>query len=192
MKVQDFKLDFGREKRLGFGEAIFCKQKSSGQIDAILDNATEHDFSFLLTHLSEQKLQLLDFKHREKIDFDKASETGFFKFSNFEKKVGIVAVVSGGTSDARIALEVIRTLEFNGVEATRVFDVGVAGLWRLMERLDEIRSHKIVVAVAGMDAALPTVLGGLYPGPLIAVPTSIGYGMVIIIKFVILNLSKKI
>ena len=87
-----------------------------------------------------------------------------------------VAVVAAGTSDAGVAREALRTLEFNGFGAKAIFDVGVAGIWRLMERVEEIRKHPVVIAVAGMDAALPTVLGGLVPGAIIALPTSTGYG----------------
>jgi NCAIR mutase (PurE)-related protein len=88
-----------------------------------------------------------------------------------------VAIVAGGTSDARVAREASRTLAFEGEEATLVVDVGVAGLWRLMERIDEIRRHRVVIAVAGMEGALFSVLGGLVASPVVAVPTSVGYGV---------------
>ncbi len=92
------------------------------------------------------------------------------------KVVGKVAIVAAGTSDARVAREAQRTLRHAGVDAEAIADVGVAGLWRLMARIEEIRRFPIVIAVAGMDAALASVLGGLAPGALIAVPTSVGYG----------------
>ena len=110
------------------------------------------------------------------MNFEPLSETGFFQISKKGQKKNVVVVVSAGTSDSRVAHEAIKTLEFNGVCATQVFDVGVAGLWRVLDRLEEINSHPIIIAIAGMDAALPTVLGGLVSGTLIAVPTSIGYG----------------
>jgi NCAIR mutase (PurE)-related protein len=87
-----------------------------------------------------------------------------------------VAIVAAGTSDSGVAREAARTLRHAGVEATLITDVGVAGLWRLMERIEEICRHPVVIAVAGMDAALASVLGGLVPGVLVAVPTSVGYG----------------
>ena len=90
---------------------------------------------------------------------------------------GRVAVVAAGTSDASVAAEAARTLTFSGVECQVIVDVGVAGLWRLEARLDEIRAADIVIAVAGMDAALVSVLGGLVAAPVIAVPTSVGYGV---------------
>ena len=88
----------------------------------------------------------------------------------------MVAIVAAGTADSPVAREAARTLRHEGVEATLVSDVGVAGLWRLMERIAEIARHPVVIAVAGMDAALASVLGGLVPGAVIAVPTSTGYG----------------
>ena len=87
-----------------------------------------------------------------------------------------VAVVTAGTSDAGPAREAVRTLAFNGHATTLIMDIGVAGLWRLTERVDEIAAHPVVIAVAGMDAALPSVLGGLVGSLVIAVPTSTGYG----------------
>ncbi len=90
---------------------------------------------------------------------------------------GRVAVVGAGTSDMRVCREVVRTLRYHGVAASEVYDVGVAGLWRLLERVPEIVRHPVVIAVAGMDAALVSVLGGLAPGLVIGVPTSAGYGV---------------
>ena len=87
-----------------------------------------------------------------------------------------VVVVSAGTSDQPVAEEAAQTLEFAGVKVTRVCDVGVAGLHRVLSRLDTLRSASLVIAVAGMDGALPSVIGGLVAQPVIAVPTSIGYG----------------
>ena len=88
-----------------------------------------------------------------------------------------MVVLSAGSSDVPVAREAIRTLAYFGVGARPIFDVGVAGIWRLLERVEEIRQFPIAIVVAGMDAALPSVLGGLYPGLIIAVPTSVGYGV---------------
>jgi hypothetical protein len=111
------------------------------------------------------------------MDYDPVSQTAFFDHAPRTAATPQVAVVTAGTSDSRPAREAMRTLAFNGIGATAIFDVGVAGIWRLMDRIDEIASHPVVIAVAGMDAALPSVLGGLVPGVLIAVPTSVGYGV---------------
>jgi NCAIR mutase (PurE)-related protein len=86
-------------------------------------------------------------------------------------------VVAAGTSDVAVAREAARTLRYYGEPVAEITDVGVAGLWRLLERIEEIRRMKVIVAVAGMDAALPTVIGGLVSSPVIGVPTSVGYGV---------------
>ena len=88
-----------------------------------------------------------------------------------------VAIVAAGTSDMPVVREAERTLRYQGEASTVIADVGVAGLWRLTRRLDEIRAHPIVIVVAGMEAAIGSVLGGLVPGAIIAVPTSVGYGV---------------
>ena len=176
MAEQEMTIDFQRTERLGFGEAVFCSDKSSSQINEILVAVQNDGSPILMTRLSEAKFDALDAAHRYAMGYDPISETGFFRFAQTSGQSGRVAVVTAGTSDARIAREASRTLEFNGEEATLFFDVGVAGLWRLTSRLGEIKSHPIVIAVAGMDAALVSVLGGLIPGIMIGVPTSTGYG----------------
>ncbi len=176
MTEQEMTIDFQRTERLGFGEAVFCTDKSPRQINEILVAVQNDGSPILMTRLSEAKFDALDAAHRDAMDYDPVSETGFFRLAQTPGRSGRVAVVTAGTSDARIARETSRTLEFNGEEATLFFDVGVAGLWRLTSRLGEIKAHPIVIAVAGMDAALVSVLGGLIPGIMIGVPTSTGYG----------------
>ena len=176
MTEQEMTLDFQRTERLGLGEAVFCRDKSPLQINEILTTVSDEGLPILVTRLSETKFVALDATHRDAMDYDPISETGFFRFAQTPGRSGRVAVVTAGTSDAPIAREASRTLIFNGEEATLFFDVGVAGLWRLTNRLDEIKAHPIVIAVAGMDAALVSVLGGLIPGIVIGVPTSTGYG----------------
>jgi len=176
MTDTEIKLDLARSERIGFGEAVFCADKSPTQIDHILAQARDAGTAMLITRLAAAKYDQIDAEHRDAMDYDPVSETGFFQAPPEPATAGGVAIVSAGTSDARVAREAARTLEFNGVAATLIFDVGVAGLWRLTERIDEIKSHPIIIAVAGMDAALVSVLGGLVPGLLIAVPTSTGYG----------------
>ena len=173
---KEIKLDFERSERIGFGEAIFCADKSSAQISRILNKAHDSGLAMLITRLEPKKHDRLESEHKNLIDYDPVSETGFFHAHLEPAQPASVAIVTAGTSDARVAYEAARTLEFNGINSDVVFDVGVAGLWRLTEKIDEIKSYPIVIAVAGMDAALISVLGGLVPGLLIAVPTSTGYG----------------
>ena len=106
-----------------------------------------------------------------------AAETAVFGTRPEAASTGRVAVVCAGTSDVPVAREAVRTLAFNGEAAPLIADVGVAGLWRLTRRLDEIRATPVIIVAAGMDAALPSVLAGLVPGVVIAVPTSVGYGV---------------
>jgi NCAIR mutase (PurE)-related protein len=174
----DVVFDFGRAERIGLDEAVFCSGKSSDQIAGILKGADEKNTGLLLTRLDAEKLARLPADLRDNIDYDPISQTAFFRQVRSVKSAGKVAIVAAGTSDASVAREAARSLRHAGVEATVITDVGVAGLWRLMERIDEIRRHPIVIVVAGMDAALASVLGGLVPGVLIGVPTSVGYGAV--------------
>ena len=177
MTTAEVTLDFQRADRLGFGEAVLCSQKSPAQIDQVLRRGRDNGADFLLTRLTEDKLAALAPDYREAMDYDPVSQTAFFDHTPRPVAAPQVAVVTAGTSDAGPAREALRTLAFHGIGATAIFDVGVAGIWRLTQRVDEIAGHPVVIAVAGMDAALPSVLGGLVPGVLIAVPTSTGYGV---------------
>jgi len=184
------KLDWERRRRLGFDEAVFCAGKSTAQLTAILDQIVVAEERMLLTRLDEAAFAALPDVHRNGLDYDPVSRTAFFGASvdvNTTRPTNApyaadaadepcVAVVTAGSSDVPVAAEAMRTLAFNGMEVLAVHDVGVAGLWRLIERIDEIKSLPVVIVVAGMDGALPSVIGGLVPGLVIAVPTSIGYG----------------
>jgi len=176
MTDREINLDFDRSQRIGIGEAVFCTGKSLSQIDHILQQARKAGSAMLVTRLAPTKHEQLDAEHRALIDYDPVSQTGFFQTRTEPVESPGVAIVTAGTSDVWVAREAARTLEFNRIASTCIFDVGVAGLWRLTERIEEIKSCPIVIAVAGMDAALVSVLGGLVPGLLIAVPTSTGYG----------------
>lgn len=174
----DIKLDFQRAERVGFEEAVFCAGKSDEHINAILDAVAARGVSMLLTRLSPAQLSALPAHHQEKLDYEPLSRTGVYgSMPALTTENARIAVVCAGTSDVAVGREVERTLRYNGQPCTRVSDVGVAGLWRLMERIDEIRRHPVLVLVAGMDAALPTVVGGLVSSVVIAVPTSVGYGV---------------
>ncbi|OCJ10340.1 circadian phase modifier CpmA [Rhizobium sp. AC27/96] len=176
MSGSDVVFDFGRSARIGLDEAVFSEGKSVGQIVSILADARERKVGLLLTRLDAGKFSSLPAELAADIDYCPLSRIAFFGPLRPVVVTGKVAIVAAGTSDAGVAREAARTLRHAGVEASLITDVGVAGLWRLMDRIEEIRCHPIVIAVAGMDAALASVLGGLVPGVLIAVPTSVGYG----------------
>jgi len=173
----DVKLDLQRAARIGFDEAIFCAGKTVAHLTRILDQAQAQERPLLLTRLHQAQLVELPEHHRARLDYEPVSRTGFFGAPHALQGAPCVAVVAAGTSDVFVSREAARTLHYYGVASLEITDVGVAGLWRLLERIEEIRRLPVVIAVAGMDAALPTVLGGLVPGLVIGVPTSVGYGV---------------
>jgi NCAIR mutase (PurE)-related protein len=172
--VSDFVLDWEREKRTGVAEAVLCEGKSIAQIDAILGEAGER--RLLLTRLDEGKHAGLAASGRAGLDYDPLSRTAFHGAPRTPALEG-AGIVCAGTSDLPVAREAARTLQFAGFAAPLSADVGVAGLWRLMKRLDEIRTFQVLIAVAGMEGALFSVIAGLVAAPVIAVPTSVGYGV---------------
>lgn len=175
--MSEFTLDFEREKRLGFDEAIFCAGKSVAQIDAILGQAPQQRNRFLLTRLAQEKFDALSTANRQRIDYDPISQTAIFGESKPASGQSRVAVLTAGTSDIPVSREVLRTLNYYSIAASEFNDIGVAGLWRLTEKLEAIREHAVTIVVAGMDAALVSVMGGLTRSAVIAVPTSVGYGI---------------
>jgi pyridinium-3,5-biscarboxylic acid mononucleotide synthase len=177
MSDVEIKLDFARPKRIGLEEAVYCAGKSAAQIEAILDIAALQGASLLMTRLDPAKLDDLPERQRERIDYCAISHTGYFGQAHPVAPVCHVAILAAGTSDVPVAREAERTLLYHGHASAFIADVGVAGLWRLTSRLDEVRAFPVLIVAAGMDAALPSVVGGLVPGAVIAVPTSVGYGV---------------
>lgn len=177
MNATEVRLDFARPERVGFGEAILCARKSDAQLSDIMSKLLAAHASALMTRLDEDVAARFATPYASKLDYDPVSRTGFFNWTAPSSKgFPSVAVVSAGTSDMPQAAEVLRTLTYFGVPTERFIDIGVAGLWRLLESVDRLRTFPVVVAVAGMDGALPSVLGGLIPGSIICLPTSTGYG----------------
>ncbi len=174
---KDVMLDFARDARTGLDEAVMCASKSALHLTTILDQVQEKGRHILLTRLLPEQFAELPAQHRRNIDYEPLSRTGYFGGTHEVKTETQIAVVAAGTSDVAVGREAARTLRFYGEPAIEINDVGVAGLWRLLERIEEMRKMKVVIAVAGMDAALPTVIGGLVSSVVIGVPTSIGYGV---------------
>ena len=171
--VQETRFDFDREARIGLPEAVFCEGKTVVQIDAILDSAVERSAGILLTRLNPEQNEAL--QHR--LDYDAISRTGLFGDYPRPATTANIAIVTAGTADLPVAREAARTLAFFGLASTEIADVGVAGLWRLLERVEELRQFPLLICIAGMEGALFSVLAGLVPGMVIAVPTSRGYGV---------------
>lgn len=170
--------DHERLERLGMPEAVLCSAKSPRQLDAIVTELAETtEAPVLLTRLSAELLDQLDPAVRSHLVHDPISETATIHGGLDPRPGATVAVVAAGTSDQRVAMEAAATLRFCGIPVEVIIDVGVAGLWRLERRLPDILAADLVIAVAGMDAALVSVLGGLVKAPVIGVPTSVGYGV---------------
>lgn len=167
----EVEFDWTRSTRIGIGEAVLCAGKSQDQIGGILAEARARGVRLLLTRLHPEIAAGLG-----ALDYDPISRTAFAGEGAGPDRGGGVCIVTAGTADVPVAREAERTLAFHGYAPTMIFDVGVAGLHRLTARLADISGHPVVIVVAGMDAALASVIGGQVPGVVIGVPTSQGYG----------------
>lgn len=175
--VDSVTLDDRREQRLGFGEAVLCAWKPLPAIAEALDRFRELGRPALLTRLAPEQYADLAEDWRDSLDYCPVSRTAFFGEPAAPRREPQVAIVTAGSSDLPTALEAARSLGFHGIASDAIYDVGVAGLWRLEAKLDRLRTYPVVIVLAGMDAALPSVVGGLVPGLVIVVPTSVGYGV---------------
>jgi len=174
--MNDFIIDYDRIKRVGFPEIIYGKSKSVEVLDQILQQYTSKKSNALITKLQEEKAIQLIQKYPQAF-FDPVSGIFMLEKETLQITNGEIAILAAGTSDAFVANETFYTLAFLGHQATRVMDIGVSGLHRLLTRLEELKKFKVLIVIAGFEGALPTVVGGLLPQPVIAVPTSVGYGV---------------
>ena len=169
-------LDIDREKRTGFPEVIFGEGKTPEQIEAIFLRLMEHTDRVLATRVDAAKAAHVVANVAGVTYHETARALTWFKRPLLKVHDGYIAVVCAGTSDLPVAEEAALTAECLGSHVERVFDVGVAGIHRLFRRLELIRGANAIVVVAGMEGALASVVGGLVSKPIVAVPTSIGYG----------------
>jgi hypothetical protein len=169
------KVDHHRRLRTGFAEVIFGTGKNVADTVAIAERALAHAPAVLATRLSDAQVAGLKRRFPAALHNERARTVRIGRALRPAYR-GTVAVVSAGTSDIPVAEEACETLVAFGGRAKPCYDVGVAGLHRLLHRLPELRRAAAIIAVAGMEGALPSVLAGLVPCPVIAVPTSIGYG----------------
>lgn len=168
------KLDHHRKLRSGFGEVVYCSGKSTEHLIKIFQNFNEKKVDILGTRASKEQFEAVK-AIVEEAEYDELSR--MIKIIRTDhKKLGKIAVCTGGTSDIPVAEEAAQTAEFFGSEVTRIYDVGVAGIHRLLSKMEEINQANVIIAVAGMEGALAGVIAGLVDKPVIAVPTSIGYG----------------
>lgn len=168
------KIDSHREIRSGFPEVIYCAGKPDEYLVSIYQRMYQENGVVFGTRASEHQYEIVKEVIPE-IIYDKMS--GILKTESLDKTLeGRVAVCTAGTSDIPIAEEAAQTAEYFGTKVERIYDVGVSGIHRLLSRVEAIQKANCVVAVAGMEGALASVLGGLVSNPVIAVPTSVGYG----------------
>jgi NCAIR mutase (PurE)-related protein len=165
------KVDHHRHLRQGVPEVIFAAGKTEDQVVAIAEAMFKKSRSFLISKATEKIYHAL--KIRDAV-FHSAS--GMISIGEEGKKQGNVLILTAGTSDIPVADEAAVTASFLGSQVITVYDVGVAGLHRLMGNKDYIKDSRVIIVVAGMEGALPSVVGGMTDKPVIAVPTSIGYG----------------
>ncbi len=168
-------LDHDRAARTGSGEVIYGSGKSAAQIDEIFDHMVARGSNVLITRVDPEKAAALN-ALKKGASYHAVGRLVTHLTQPVLQTAHTVAVVSAGTSDMAVCEEAAGTLEFFGNPVNRIYDVGVAGLHRLLARLPEIRAARVVIVIAGMEGALPSVVGGLVDKPVIAVPTSVGYG----------------
>lgn len=180
LKTQPFEdlgyamIDHHRAVRQGAGEVVYGAGKTAEQIAGICAHlAAAGAENILITRMSPDKAEYV--RKAVPLDYDPMSQVGVAAPKKIER-VGNIAIATGGTSDMPVAEEAARTAEALGSRVTRLYDVGVAGLHRLLSHLDLLEGARVVIAIAGMEGALASVVGGLVSCPVIAVPTSVGYG----------------
>ena len=168
------KLDMHRKLRSGFAEVVFCSGKSDEHLLGIYKRLWEEEGEVLGTRATKEQYDLLK-KEVPAVTYDPLSRILKIEKEGKER-IGKIAVCTAGTADIPVAEEAAQTAEFFGSYVERIYDVGVSGIHRLFDKIDIIQSANCVVAVAGMEGALASVLGGLVDKPVLAVPTSVGYG----------------
>ena len=170
------RIDTDRPRRTGLPEVIYCPGKTPEHVIQIIASLREAGQNVLATRATPELAALVRAAHAD-VTYHTAARCLTVEVKARPVAVGLVAVISAGTADQPVAEEAALTAEWMGARVERLFDVGVAGLHRVMRHLDVLRSARAVVVVAGMEGALPSVVGGLIDRPIVAVPTSVGYGM---------------
>lgn len=169
------KIDHHREMRCGFPEVVFCEGKTPSQVRSIARELLQHGEVVLGTRASASHYQAV-----AQIDADaryiESARILLIDHRDAPPRIGNIVVVSGGTADIPVAEEAAITAEVMGNRVTRLFDVGIAGVHRLLAHADVLRDARVIIAVAGMEGALPSLVAGLVSVPVVAVPTSVGYG----------------
>lgn len=169
------KVDTQRELRVGYPEVIYCAGKTQSQVQGIVKAMLKYDNDILGTRASRQVYEAV-LKICPTAKYNELGRVITIRNKPMQYTKSTIAIVTAGTSDIPIAEEAAETCDIFANKVERIYDVGVAGIHRLFARLDLIRSAKVVIVIAGMEGALASVVGGLVDKPVIAVPTSVGYG----------------
>ena len=169
------KLDHHRHLRRGFPEVIFCENKTTEQVVAIVGAMVARECNVLATRVSPEAYEAVRADHSKAV-YNADARTITILMQPIGRRKGDVSIISAGTSDMSVAEEAAVTSEMMGCRVQRIYDVGVAGIHRLFDRTDEISQSDSIVVVAGMEGALASVVAGLVECPVVAVPTSVGYG----------------
>lgn len=169
------KVDNHRQLRTGYPEVVFGQGKTPEQIEGIVTYMLEHDNNILVTRTTEEVFKRIS-KLIPSAEFNEMAHSITVRRQTKEKPTSHIAVISAGTSDMPVAQEAIVTAEIFDNEVRTYMDIGVAGIHRFYDKVNEIRKAKVVIVVAGMEGALPSIVGGMVDKPVIAVPTSVGYG----------------
>lgn len=169
------KVDINRQERRGFPEVVFCPGKTTGEIRRISGLIIKNKQTLLLTKLNKDTFRYLKKSYRN-LKYNPRACLGYLGSGKIKQRSGLVVVVSAGTADMPVAEEAAVTLEVMGNKIIRLYDVGVAGIHRLFENKAVLNKAKVIIVVAGMEGALASIVSGLVSVPLIAVPTSCGYG----------------
>mgnify|MGYP001580558528 CR=1 FL=1 len=169
------KVDHHRALRKGFPEVVFCQSKTKEQVAAIVRKLASNNNEVIATRATDEMFNEVK-KQIKNAQYNKISKTIIINKNNKRLKKGKILVLSAGTSDINVAEEAAIVAEATGNNVERLYDVGVAGLHRLLSNKDKLSEANVIIIVAGMDGVLPSVVSGLIGKPIIAVPTSVGYG----------------
>jgi len=170
------KIDHHRELRSGLPEVIYGQGKSIPQLKKIIQSLKKANSDTLATKISEDTYKKLKTSLPKDAKYNEQAQTLVIRNKKIKQPAGLITIITAGTSDIPIAEEAVVTADLLGSRVETIFDVGVAGLHRLLDNIEQIKKARVLIVVAGMEGALASVVGGLVSQPIIAVPTSIGYG----------------
>lgn len=174
-EVENTTIDVDRARRTGQAEVIFAQSKTVSQVLHAFERIRASGNNVLATRIQTDAAEALQTAYKD-LRYSQTANIAALEVHPVPQSETTIAVISAGTSDSSVSEEAALTAEFFGSKVRRINDVGVAGIHRLLARIEEIRTCRVLVVVAGMEGALPSVVGGLVDKPVIAVPTSVGYG----------------